>query len=151
VRVYCEAAPGIHFAGRRGMQTPDPFFQTSSLEAGVTCVRLAGEIDLPLEQGLRQALDDLIQQGHTRLLVDLSDVSFIDSSGLGVLLHAAGRLRRRGGLAVVCPDPAMRGMFELVGLNLLFPVDQTLDEALHHLKPRRRFGQRQARPSRAEH
>jgi anti-sigma B factor antagonist len=132
------------------MQTPDPLLQISTLEGGVTRVRLTGEIDLPVEQDLRQALEELIRRGHTRLLVDLSDVSFIDSSGLGVLLHVQGLLRHRGGLAVVCPDPAMRGMFELVGLNLLFPVDETLDQATHHLTPRRRFGRRQGRPSRAE-
>lgn len=79
-------------------------------------------------------------EGHTRLLVDLTDVTFIDSTGLGVLLHIVRELRRkRGRLAVVCPDPAMRGLFELVGHNMLFPVEETPEQALRHLTPSGRF------------
>ena len=81
-----------------------------------------------------------MREGHTRLLIDLSDVSFIDSSGLGVLLTINKQLGgRRGRLAVVCPDPAMRGLFELVGHNLLFAVEETLEPALRYLSPSRRF------------
>ena len=116
----------------------DSQIKTSDLDRGVTRVHLVGEVDIATAERLQRALDDLIRDGHTRLLVDLTDVSFIDSTGLGVLLHTVKQLRRRRGrLVVLCPDPTMRGLFELVGHNLLFPVDETLERALTHLRPRR--------------
>ena len=115
-------------------------FQISTLERGVIRVAMMGELDIAQAKQFQQVLDDLIGKGQTRLLIDLSPVSFIDSSGLGVLLHAVRRLRRRRGrLAVVCPDPMMRELFELVGHNLLFPIEDTQEKALTHLVGRRRF------------
>jgi anti-sigma B factor antagonist len=119
--------------------TPDSLFKTRRLDRAVTQVSLSGELDLGVAVVLRQSLDDLIRDGQVRLLIDLSDVSFIDSTALGVLLHTSKKLRRRHGrLAVVCPNPAMRNLFELVGHNLLFPVDDSVDQALAHLRPERR-------------
>jgi anti-sigma B factor antagonist len=116
----------------------DSQIKTSDLDRGVTRVHLVGEVDIATAGRLQRALDDLVRDGHTRLLVDLTDVSFIDSTGLGVLLHTVKQLRRRRGrLVVLCPDPTMRALFELVGHNLLFPVAETLERALTHLRPRR--------------
>jgi len=116
----------------------DSQIKTSDLDRGVTRVHLVGEVDIATAERLQGALDDLIRDGHTRLLVDLTEVSFIDSTGLGVLLHTVKQLRRRRGrLVVLCPDPTMRALFELVGHNLLFPVDETLEKALTHLRPHR--------------
>ena len=101
-------------------------------------------MDISGARALQQSLDGLVGEGHTRLLIDLTDVSFIDSTGLGVLLHVVRTLRhRRGALAVCCPDPAMRGLFELVGHNMLFPVEETFDGALRRVAPRRRVASRQ--------
>lgn len=100
-------------------------------------------MDISGARALQQSLEGLVRDGHTRLLIDLTDVSFIDSTGLGVLLHVVKRLRRRRGtLAVCCPDPTMRGLFELVGHNLLFPVEETFDKALRQVTPRRRLATR---------
>jgi anti-sigma B factor antagonist len=129
------------------MPPPDSLFSTRRLDRGVTQVSPTGELDLGVAVVLRQSLDDLIRDGQVRLLVDLTDVTFLDSTALGVLLHTAKKLRRRrGGLAVVCPDPAMRNLFELVGHNLLFPVDESIDKAVSHLRPRRRLGQPSPQP-----
>ena len=102
-------------------------------------------MDISGARALQQSLDGLVRDGHTRLLIDLTDVTFIDSTGLGVLLHTVRRLRqRRGALAVCCPDPMMRGLFELVGHNMLFPVEETFDQALRRVTPQRRFASRQS-------
>jgi anti-anti-sigma factor len=125
---------------------PDSLFRLTELEGDVTRVSLEGEIDLAVESRLREALAELSGDGRRRLLIDLTDVTFIDSAGLGVLLDTAKRFRR-GRFVVACPDKAMRGMFELVGLNLLIPVDGSVDDALHHIRPRRRSARRpQTRP-----
>jgi len=116
------------------MAGSDFHVDASELVAGVTRVRLAGEIDLSVAPLLRQSLTDLVRQGHNKLLIDLTGVTFIDSSAIGVLLSTVRRLRRRrGSLAVLCPNPRLRRLFELVGHNLIFPVDETLEQALRHL------------------
>jgi anti-sigma B factor antagonist len=117
------------------MARSNSLIQISSMERGVTHVRLSGEVDTAVAAPIQQALAGLVRDGHTRLLIDLTEVSFIDSTGLGILLHTLRKLRRCGGrLAVACPDPMMRQLFELVGHNLLFPVDETVDQALRHLR-----------------
>jgi anti-sigma B factor antagonist len=106
---------------------------------------LSGAVDIAVAGELRRELVKLVRDGHTRLLIDLSAVHFIDSTGLGVLLHIVKRLQpQHGRLAVACPDPTMRRLFELIGHNLLFPVDQSVDQALAHLAPRRRLPRRRS-------
>ena len=110
-----------------------------ALDHGVTEVGLSGDVDLAVAPELQEKMDALIRERKTRLVINLTNVQFIDSTALGTLLHTARHARRkRGRLAVVCPDPAMRGLFELVGLNLIFPVEDTVDRALSHLVSRRR-------------
>jgi anti-sigma B factor antagonist len=120
-----------------------------ALDHGVTGIKLFGDADLAVAPELQEKMDDLIREQRTRLLIDLTELRFIDSTALGTLLHAARHAqRKRGRIAVVCPDSTMRGMFELVGLNLIFPVEQSTDRALMHLVGRRRFRRRSATPSR---
>jgi anti-sigma B factor antagonist len=117
--------------------------ETDQLDRDVTRVGLSGEVGIAVAGELQHTLDELIQEGHPRLLVDLSEATFIDSAALEVLLDTARQLRRpRGRFAVLCPDPNMRSLFQLVGHNLIFPVDETLDRALAHLAARPRFTRR---------
>jgi anti-sigma B factor antagonist len=121
------------------MAASDSLLRIDSLDRGVTHVMLSGAVDIAIAGELRRELVKLVREGHTRLLIDLADVNFIDSTGLGVLLHIVKQLRtKRGRLAVSCPDPTMRRLFELIGHNLIFPVDESLDRAMTHLVPRRR-------------
>jgi anti-sigma B factor antagonist len=133
------------------MAASDSLFRIVTLDRGMTQVCLVGEVDASNADELRQSLADLVRQGNTRLLIDLTDVDFIDSTGLGVLLHTVKELRaQRGSLTVACPNPTIRELFELVGHNLLFPVDETVDQALAHLRPRRRFARRRQTGAGAE-
>jgi anti-sigma B factor antagonist len=132
--------------------TSQPLLRIDTLDRDVTHVMLTGAVDIAVAGELRRSLVKLVRDGHTRLLIDLSDVNFIDSTGLGVLLHIVKQLRpKRGRLAVACPDPNMRGLFEMIGHNLLFPVDETVDQALAHLAPRRRFTRRRQRERAPDH
>jgi anti-sigma B factor antagonist len=117
--------------------------EMQKLDRDVTHVALSGEVTLAVAPELRQRLDELMSADHPRILVDLTDTTFLDSTALQVLLDTARELRRpRGRFAVLCPDPDLRSLFQLVGLNLIFPVDATLDRALAHLVARPRFTQR---------
>lgn len=78
---------------------------------------LFGEFDLACAQEVRLQLDEAIDAGISRLVVDLRGVPFIDSSGLGVLLGRYRRISERGGeLCLAAPRPAVRTVLELSGV-----------------------------------
>jgi anti-sigma B factor antagonist len=79
--------------------------EISALAGGVTRVSLAGEVDLTVTPRVELALHDVMGKGNTRLVVDLTDATFIDSTLLGLLIETFRRLqRRRGRLVVLCPN-----------------------------------------------
>jgi anti-sigma B factor antagonist len=104
---------------------------TTRTEGTSVVVVLDGELDLSAAPTLREALIDLFNAGHHQLVVDMSGVSFVDSTGLGVLV---GGLKRatvyEGSLHVVCTEPDVLRIFRMTGLHKLFPMHATLTEAL---------------------
>jgi anti-sigma B factor antagonist len=105
----------------------------STEEAGATSVVIAlkGEVDLYTCPELKQELLRVIDDGATLVVVDLSETTFIDSTGLGVLIRGVERLQSEGGrLAVVCTDPNMTKVFEVTGLNRVFSIYSSRNEAL---------------------
>ncbi|HYI79524.1 MAG TPA: STAS domain-containing protein, partial [Thermoleophilaceae bacterium] len=74
---------------------------------------------------------ELIEDGKKYIVVDLSKATFIDSTTLGVLVGGVKRLRPAGGaLALVCTDQNITKIFEITGLDRVFPIHATRDEAL---------------------
>lgn len=105
------------------------------LAGDVQVIELEGEGDMLAAPELRAHFDAAIARGATRLILDLSDATFVDSTVLGILVGALKRLRPRGArLAVVCPDPRIRKLFEITGLDRMLPVAETVAEALGALK-----------------
>ena len=99
---------------------------------GLLVVAPAGELDAFTAPELRSELHRLLEDvSTTRLVVDLTAVTFLDSSALGVLVGALRRLRERGGeLHVVQPRPMVRRIFELTALDAIFTLHGARDEAL---------------------
>ena len=93
----------------------------------VCLVRAVGEVDLQTVADLDSALTQVQADGHTHLLLDLWDVTFIDSVGLGVLLSAKRRAQKGiGGFAVIAePQGVVQTVFELAGLNVALPLYST--------------------------
>jgi anti-sigma B factor antagonist len=105
----------------------------STEEAGATSVviGLNGEVDLYTCPEFKQELLRVIADGATLVVVDLSETTFIDSTGLGVLIRGVERLQSEGGrLAVVCTDPNMTKVFEVTGLDRVFSIYSSRNEAL---------------------
>ena len=106
--------------------------QTST--AGHHIIAARGEIDLYTAPDLKQVLTDAIEGGERRVVIDLSDVSFLDSTALGVLIGAVKRLRSRDGvLTIVNTDPNIAKTFEITGLDQIFTIRPTRDEAVEAL------------------
>ena len=94
-------------------------------------VAVAGEIDLFTAPEFKQRMSRPIDEGVQRLVVDLSQTTFIDSSSLGVLIGAHRRLKQRNGsLVVVCDNDTIVKTFKITGLDGVFTLVRSLDDAL---------------------
>jgi anti-sigma B factor antagonist len=95
-------------------------------------VAVTGEIDLFTAPEFKQRVSAPIDAGITHLIVDLTNTTFIDSSSLGVLIGAHRRLLRvQGRLVVVCNRDAIAKTFRITGLDGVFAIVETLEEALN--------------------
>ena len=85
---------------------------------GVVVVAPQGRLDLPVAPGLRKQLIGLVEEGHTRVVVDLSAVELIDSSGLGALVAGFEAARDNGGdLKIMSPNEQATLVMELTNVN----------------------------------
>jgi anti-anti-sigma factor len=111
---------GLHEPPVAGVRTVD----------GAVVVSLVGELDLYNAHVVRERLAATTNDGGERLVVDLSGVTFIDSTGLGVLVEARSRLANRRAFVVVAPGVEARRALEISGLDRHFAVRETLEAAL---------------------
>ena len=113
-------------------QASDDFrIRRTTLEDGAIVVAAAGELDLCSSQTLREHLTAAADSGAASIVVDLSELSLIDSTGLGVLALLARRLTLESvDLAIVCPECRTRGLLAMTGLDRFIPVYPTRGEAL---------------------
>ena len=105
-------------------------------EDGIAVGELAGELDLARAPALREQLLGLLRPGSSRLILDLSRVSFCDASGLAVLVGTGRRARLLGGfqrLAAVSPQVAR--VLNLTGLRRHLPVFATVQAAAARQPP----------------
>lgn len=97
---------------------------------GACVVRLAGELDLYNADTVRKALFEAAADGPDRLVVDLSEVEFIDSTALGVLIEARTKLENRKAFLLAAPGLETRRALQISGLDRHFTVHETVPEAL---------------------
>ncbi len=93
-------------------------------------ITLRGEVDVYTAPQLKQALVESIEGGCSNIVVNLEGISFIDSSGLGVLVSALRRARERdGAVRIVCTRENILKIFRITGLDKVFPVFADAAEA----------------------
>jgi anti-sigma B factor antagonist len=97
---------------------------------GGVVISLVGELDLYNAHMVREELFAATARSPERLVVELSGVTFIDSTGLGVLIEARTRLANRKAFLLVAPGLETRRALEISGLDRHFAVHDSLDEAL---------------------
>jgi anti-sigma B factor antagonist len=97
----------------------------------VTIVAMEGRFDAVAAPGVKEQLHELIAGGDIRLVVNLAEMDFIDSAGLGVLVSCLRRAATEGGdLRLSEVPPFCRSIFELTRLTRVFDVTQTTEEAV---------------------
>jgi anti-sigma B factor antagonist len=99
--------------------------------AGVAVVEAVGELDIHTSVAFNETILDVIEEGVPRVAVDLTGVTFIDSSALGALVGGARRCAERGcEFMIVCPAGSVARVIEVTGLNRAFAIYATRQEAL---------------------
>lgn len=111
------------------MSFAEPRFRTKErvVDPTTAVIEVGGEIHVSTAPELSHALNVAIDEGRTRLVLDLGDVMFIDSTGLAVLLNA---LRRVDALALVCTNPTVLRLFEITKLDSTFAIHDDVEHAL---------------------
>jgi anti-sigma B factor antagonist len=109
--------------------------KTEQLGDDAFVISLAGEVDLYTAPEFKQQLLQVIGQGGREVIVDFSDTTFIDSTTLGVLVGGVKRLRtNEGQLSLVCSDRNITKIFEITGLDRVFTIFPTRDEAVSKVR-----------------
>lgn len=104
---------------------------TTSEAGEVHIVHVAGEIDVTSAAVLRDALEALIADGRRRLTLDLTDVTFLDSTGLGIVVGRLKRLARHGGtMTVAASHERVLRVFNITGLDRLLQIRPDVDAAV---------------------
>lgn len=103
----------------------------SAEKSGYTVLAISGEVDVYSAPDLRSRVGDLVDSGHRQLVLDLSGVEFLDSTGLSVLVASQNRIREIGGvLTLVCSQEWLLKLFRITGLDQVFTMCPTVDKAL---------------------
>lgn len=101
-----------------------------SLNDNVRVIVLAGEIDLYSAPKLKQEMAMLLESGIRQVIIDLSSVEYLDSTGLGVIIGGLRRIKEKNGsLSLVGLSPLIRRVIEITRLNDVFDIYNTESEA----------------------
>ena len=130
----CPGRPVAATAPHRGtteMEERVDLSLSTRTEGDSTVVSVGGEIDVYTAPKLREQLIDLVSAGNYHLIVDMEQVEFLDSTGLGVLVGGLKRVRAHdGSLQLVCTKERILKIFRITGLTKVFPIHSSVDEAL---------------------
>ena len=95
-----------------------------------------GEMDMHSTRTLREALEVVLSDGREAVVMNLAGVSFMDSTGLALMLNAARRLtRHKRPFAIACPDGPIRKAFHVSGMEDFFVIRPALEDALADAQP----------------
>lgn len=102
---------------------PSEFRVSVSGASDAAVVAVSGELDVASAPALRQELYRVIDQQPSKVVVDLAEMEFIDSTGLGVLVGALKRVKEQGGtLELRALSPSARRVFDITGLSKAFTI-----------------------------
>lgn len=101
------------------------------LKNNITIVRASGDIDLSNSSLLRKEFAKLLKENKPLILVDLSEVAYMDSSGLATLVEAMQNVKKANGTFILCGvKNNVKNMFEIARLNEIFPINDDIPSAL---------------------
>jgi len=114
-----------------------PTFELSvdAVDERTAVVTVRGEIHLATAPEFSERLNEVIAAGNTGVVVDLTEVGFIDSTGLSVLLNGLRRITRAGGsLVLVCTNPTVLRLFQVTKMDTTFTILPSRVQALERVR-----------------
>lgn len=113
------------------MEASDFRLEEDHPQPGTVVVTVYGDLDLHSADQLGDLLVGVVDRGTSLVVVDLSDVEFVDSQGLGALMRGTRRFGAgKDRFRLVVPAPEIRRVFEITALDRVFPLDATREQAL---------------------
>lgn len=95
-------------------------------------IEVGGEIDVYTAPSLREAVVEAVDDGYFQLIIDVENVAFLDSTGLGVLVGALKRVRSEdGSLDIVCTHERLLKIFQITGLDKVFGLYGSVEDAVN--------------------
>ncbi|MFW5812576.1 MAG: STAS domain-containing protein [Alkalispirochaetaceae bacterium] len=111
--------------------------RTHRLNHDILKIDVSGEMDLYNSHELKSMLTAHIENGSEALLLDLHDLSYIDSSGISVLLYTFTQCKKRQlGLCFLNIRGSVKRVIELTSLQGFFPIAESLEDAINRLRSR---------------
>jgi anti-sigma B factor antagonist len=112
------------------MTDPDDLHVDRETTEGATILRPVGDIDLSRAPSLRTHLADALRSSPPRLIIDLGQVPYIDSSGVATFVEALQVAQKSGSQLVLCAlQERVQAVFEIARLDMVFTILATADEA----------------------
>ena len=105
---------------------------TTREDGGVTIVTVTGDLVIgEAETTFKKTVTRLLEEGHVNLLIDLSAVGFLDSSGLGALVRALTNAQKEGGQTkLLNAGPQIRKLLQMTKLDSVFEIHEDMEAAL---------------------
>jgi anti-sigma B factor antagonist len=106
-------------------------FTATKHSGGVYTVRVEGQLIVGNRQELKSAIQEALDHGERKFLIDFTRTGYIDSSGLGALVSISKKVREQGGELRLCGlNEDLRSLFELTKLDTLFTITELPEQAL---------------------
>jgi anti-sigma B factor antagonist len=106
-------------------------FSKTTSGNGVTVVRVEGQLIVGNRQELKGLIQEALEAGERKFLIDCTHTAYIDSSGLGALVTISKKVRENGGeLRLAGLNDDLRSLFELTKLDTLFHIVSSVDDGL---------------------
>jgi anti-sigma B factor antagonist len=119
--------------------------ERAMIAESVPVLRLSGELDLSTVPDVRRAIRELIDEGQVSFVINLTNLDFVDSSGLGVLVGGLARVREKeGDIKIACANRRILRVFEMTRLTQLFDIYEQEEQAAQALIAAGKFPGQQA-------
>lgn len=103
----------------------------ASTQENIVILHLSGSLDATTSQAFDAAIKQLINSSRTKIIVELSNLTFIASAGLGLLSALRKQLKTNGGdLRIAAPTPAVLDVFRLLSFDKVFSISINLSDAI---------------------
>lgn len=113
------------------MSTVDILIQPVESHHDIVVVRIDGPLDTVASYSFQESMDQLLEQGVYKFIVDLEALDYISSAGIGVFPGIAQTLREhQGGIVFINVSAKIKRLFEMIGLTTIFTIHSSVEEAL---------------------